>query len=138
MSVPLKSKLSYIWARATHKDRIYSHVFEKKVSIPVFAEFSDDIIGYDRGTVSAWLKAVPLEGQTNQFLISTASYQRNLSGVSLGGKYKENQSSGVYSSEQVQAMFEKWETEQLKLRDVLPTPRQPFKSYIRTKLTARG
>jgi hypothetical protein len=138
MSVSLKSRLSYAWARATHKDRIYTHVFEKHLSIPVHGEFSDALIGYDRGTLSQWYKAVPLDSrQADQFLIFGARYQKNLSGLSIGGKYRETQLTGVWTRKQVEECFKKWEADQIKLapEGVAPTLKQPFKAYIKTSLT---
>lgn len=138
MSVPLKSKLSYAWARATRKDRLYSHVFENKISVPVYDELHDGygdyttgkIEGYVDSKVSQWLKAAPMEGgKSNQYLITKEEYSP------YPVSHTSSRYSGVYTYDQAQRVIKAWESEQMKAENVLPSRKQPFKAYIKTRLT---
>jgi hypothetical protein len=137
MSIPFKSKLAYAWARATHKDRLYSHVFEEKVSVPVYVELHDgygdytngDIAGYTDSKISRWLKAVPMEGaKSGQFLLIHESFQ------SYPHTYTTKQLGGVYTQDQVLGVIKAWEEKQLKAKNMLASRKQPFKAFIKTSL----
>ncbi len=56
--IPLKNKLAYAWERTTHKDRLYSRVFEQRINAGVIGH-ADTYINKKH---FFWLKATKIEG----------------------------------------------------------------------------
>ncbi len=149
MSVPLKIRLGYAWARATHADRIYSHVFEKENNIEKTKNIGAHLIESENGpsdyhnvkyTIHAkdtnWLMAMPIDGGDKTYRIYECSTVHFSCDVEFPmSDYMENPIHGVFTHDQVIDYITKAEEKYLK-DGKLPSQRQPFKSFIKTNLLA--
>lgn len=75
--VPLKNKLSYIWARVTGKDAIYSRVLTKSAKIEVYNESMTRHLYEAPATKFYWLEAKPVQGCKDQFTLKKFTYKRH-------------------------------------------------------------
>ena len=96
MSVPLKNRLSYIWAQACGQDRLYSRIFNETDSyevtrvnnIHVFfpgAAHSHNIPrtyqDIEYVSYSTWLEARPAAGEKDKFFLSQHEHGRGVDKV---------------------------------------------------------
>ncbi len=143
MSVPFKKKLSYAWARVTHRDRLYSHVFEDKSSFEKVGERFNFVGGaynaFQKYTYNVlethnnWLIAKPIKGEKDAFRIYNCSYTKYSSDYKKN--YSETSLPGVYNRE---AALEYIKTQEKTWLDSkkLPTQKQPFSKKVGSELSA--
>ncbi len=109
---------------------IYSHVFEKPLTA---AETEHPQSNYSKPRRSMWIKATPVEGQSNAFKMDICRYDTfGYIGAALA--YREISVAGVYTREQALTMIRAHEAAWLKGL-MQPARSQPFKENIQTKLT---
>ena len=133
--VPFKSKLSYAWARIARENRIYSHVLEQRGTAGVTG-LPDERINTK---TYLWIKATQIQGSPETFKADLCSYytfaKPNWKSVRDQRSYEELPFNGAFTKEEINKLVKAWEAEGLKNRDMTPTTKQPFKAFIKTKLT---
>ncbi len=137
MTVPFKKKLSYLWERVSHKDRIYSHVFEKDVKAGVTGKPNY----YMPAKSQLWLKATKVEGSDSSFKVSLCHYYTflNANGKKISSDqnyYEELPCHGLVGNrKKIETFIKDWEAQQLKTKSTSPATKQPFKGFVKNKLT---
>jgi hypothetical protein len=115
--VPIKSKLSYLWARASRKGHIYSHVLT-----------DDRVSKYGPPKYSHWLSAIPVKGKKDQYQIYAETFTNET--YTLRTHHETTKWSGTFTRAEVLKEIQEWE----KLNEGGHyTPfLQPFRGSIKT------
>lgn len=138
LKVPLTAQLSYIWVRATGRDRIYSHLFHEKSVEDVLHDVKDEVAYRRYAHNFHWAHACPVNKaapeEDRRYLVSVFNYScRSTFGLMADGVLERQDYPREHTREEAMQFIARIENGYMGA-GYAPTRHQPFAGGIRTVL----